>query len=109
MNKFDTSYFSGKINEDFIKYFLDELYVKIKFTQYDDPDDFFDPEQEYGMHITETQDKLSLLIKTSISRSGKNLNSEEEQIILNHKKEELFTTLLPLIDIYIKKVEVDYK
>ncbi|MCC9016942.1 hypothetical protein [Flavobacterium lipolyticum] len=101
-------FFNGMTNNAFTKYFLEELYSKTKFVQHDDSDEFFDPEQEYGKHIQETQAKLNALIRHSINQSGNAAGEEEETKLFNEKRTELFKTLLPEIDNYIDKIEVDY-
>jgi len=101
--------FNGKTNEDFIKYFTDELYSKTEFIQFDDPDDYFDPEQEYGKHIIESNHKLLLFIKSSMSWSDNAIDIEEKQKIFEEKKTELFEILDPEIELYITKINVDYK
>ncbi|WP_026730188.1 hypothetical protein [Flavobacterium denitrificans] len=102
-------YFNTTTDEDFIKYFLDELYSKTEFVQEEDPDDFFDPEAEYGKHITETQEKLYVYIKREMSLSKSNLSDPKKTELFNLKREKLFETLNPQIDIYITKIKVDYK
>ena len=50
--KQDIDYFNGMSTEDLLNRFMQKLYSRTEFIQYNDPDDFFDPEQEYGNHIT---------------------------------------------------------
>lgn len=103
------NYFKEITNDDFIKFFIDELYTKTEFIQENDPNDFFDPEQEYGKHIEESQEKLYAFILKTIEDSGKILNSIEATNALNEKWKELIKILNPKIDEYIKKVKVDYR
>ncbi len=102
-------YFNNTTDEDFIKYFLDELNSKTEFVQKVDQHNFFDPEAEYGRHIMFTQEKLYTYIKREISLSKNNLNEEEKIELFNQKREKLFETILPQIDIYISKINVDYR
>lgn len=101
--------YNGKTTEDFIKYFLDELYSKTEFIQYDEPDDLFDPEQEYGPHITRTQEKLYEYITKAIKDSGNNFNDEEINQLMISKREEIFKVLMQKIEEYISVIKVDYR
>jgi hypothetical protein len=101
--------YNGKTNEDFIKYFLDQLYSKTEFIQYDDPDDLFDPEQEYGPHIVNSQEKLYEYITKEIKDTGNNLNDEEIRQLMIAKREEIFKVLMPKIEEYISIINVDYR
>lgn len=103
------NYFNNVTNEVFIKFFVDELYSKTEFIQYSDSAEEFDPEQEYGKHITDSQEKLLTFILDSIKASGKIITPNQATQLFDGKKKELFSILLPEIDNYISKVKVDYK
>ena len=101
--------YNGKTTEDFVKYFLDELYSKTEFIQYDNPDEAFDPEQEYGPHIVRSQEKLYEYITAVIKDSGNNISDEEIKHLMIAKREEIFKDLMPKIEEYISKINVDYR
>lgn len=101
--------YSGKTTEDFIKYFLDELYSKTEFIQYDNPEEEFDPEQEYGSHIVRSQEKLYGYITTAINNSGNTFSEEEIKELMIAKRQEIFKDLMPKIEDYILKINVDYR
>lgn len=100
------NYFNGLTVQDFEKYFIDELETKLHFVQYDDPDDFFDPEQEYGKHITESLQKLKSYIKEQIKASG---IEDETKIKLLSEELDSQLNIDSKIDDYISRVTVDYK
>lgn len=101
-------YFNGLTNEDFVKFFIEELYSKTEFIQYSDPEEEFDHEQEYGKHIMQSQDKLFDFIGKSIEESG-NISEHEKAKLYIEKKKELIQIILPKIDEYITTVNVDYR
>lgn len=109
MNNMD--YFNVKTNEDFIKFFLDDLYSKMEFEYTHDyeKDGEFEPDYAYGDHIIACQDKLKDSIKSQIKAENPDLNIEEQTNLFDSKKEEIFRELMPEIEIYITKIKVDYK
>lgn len=102
-------YFNGVTNDDFIKFFLDELYSKMEFVQVTPPGEEFEPDEEYGNHIKATQDKLDVKIKEAIRLKINNLSVDQETDIIEKKKKELMQILLPKIEKYITEIKVDYK
>lgn len=102
-------YFNGVTNEDFIKYFLDELYSKMEFIQVTPPGEEFEPDEEYGKHILITQLKLEDKIKEAIRLKMNYLSIDHENKIISKKKKELLEILSPKIETYITEIKVDYK
>lgn len=94
----------GKTKDDFIKFFIDELYSKTHFEYEHDPEvmGFFDPDDPYNDHIVAAQEHVKQYIQASIQDSGENLSSDEIALLYEKKKEEVFSILLPEIDRYIE-------
>lgn len=105
-------YFKGISNEEIRERFKKELYSKTEFVQYNDPHDFFDPEQEYGDHIMRCieseKEFIREIIKSSTSQSGITLSGEEIEAISRAKREQLNCGTDTLIDDYITKISVTY-
>lgn len=95
-------------NEEIKKYFMDELYSKMKFVQETPGGEEFHPDDAYGDHIKETQEKTINKIKEDINANG-GLSLEEGTKLFIERKQELFRELMPEIEIYITKIKVDYK
>ncbi|KAF2334595.1 hypothetical protein [Flavobacterium nitrogenifigens] len=108
----DIDYFKGVSNQEINERFKKELYSKTEFVQYNDPDDFFDPEQEYGDHITRCIESENQFIKEIISSSaaqnGVILSGEEIETISRTKREQIYSEAGTLIDDYIEQVSVTY-
>ena len=96
-------------NEHLVQFFITELYTKTDFVQIQDPEEEFEPDLEYGKHILETKEKLFNEIKNGIQSNGYNFSPEQELAFFEEKKKELFTLILPEIDIYISKISVEYR
>jgi hypothetical protein len=101
----------GKTKEDFIKFFLEELYSKTHFKYEHDPEvmGFFEPDDPYTDHIMDAQEHVKKIMKDSISNipgiSADEITAQYEQM-----REEVFSTLLSEIEKYIEeKVTVDVK
>ena len=103
------NYFNEKTNDYFVKFFIDELYSVTEFVQHSDPNEEFDPEQEYGQHIIECQENLFLEIVAAINASSDNLHNDEIINIAEAKRKELWPVLNTKINEYIDKIKVDYK
>ncbi|WP_294959789.1 hypothetical protein [uncultured Flavobacterium sp.] len=110
--KQDIDYFKGMSTEDLHQRFLQKLYSKTEFIQYNDPDDFFDPEQEYGNHITqciaEERDFLRELIRSASAEAGIVLTNECVEEMVQQKREEINQLTGSSIEDYIEKVSVTY-
>ncbi|WP_431244469.1 hypothetical protein ACQ9BO_09200 [Flavobacterium sp. P21] len=110
--KQDIDYFNGMSTEDLHQRFLQKLYSKTEFIQYNDPDDFFDPEQEYGNHITqciaEERDFLRELIRDASGEAGIVLANERVEEMVRQKIEEINHLIGTAIEDYIEKVSVTY-
>lgn len=110
--KQDIDYFKGMSTEDLQQRYLQKLYSKTEFIQYNDPDDFFDPEQEYGNHITqcidEERDFLRELIRTASAEVGIVLTNERIEELVQQKREEINQLAGSSIEDYIEKVSVTY-
>lgn len=110
--KQDIDYFKGMSTEDLHQKFMQKLYSKTEFIQYNDPDDFFDPEQEYGDHITqciaEERDFIRQLIRSASAEAGTVLTDEQVEAILLQKREEINQLTGSAIEDYIEKVSVIY-
>lgn len=110
--KQDIDYFNGMSIEDLHQRFLQNLYSKTEFIQYNDPDDFFDPEQEYGNHITqciaEERDFLRQLIRSTSAETGKILTNEQIEEMVQKKREEINQLAGSAIEDYIEKISVTY-
>jgi len=110
--KQDIDYFNGMSTEDLHRRFMQKLYSKTEFIQYNDPDDFFDPEQEYGNHITqciaEERNFIRELIRTSSSEAGTLLTEEQIEEMVQKKREEINKLTGSSIEDYIEKVSVTY-
>lgn len=102
-------YFNDVTNEEFIKYFIAELYSVMNFAHEEEAnEDYLDPfpDSVYGKHIMATQDKLNHRLYTLVKEH--NLPDEEIEKIVNLKSRKLFAVLLPMIDEYELKIKVDY-
>lgn len=101
----------GKTKDDFIKFFLDELYSKTHFEYEHDPEvmGFFEPDDPYTDHIMAAQEHVKEFMKDSISnRLG--ISADEITAQYEQMREEVFSILLPEIDKYIEeKITVDVK
>lgn len=110
--KQDIDYFKGMSTEDLHQRFMQKLYSKTEFIQYNDPDDFFDPEQEYGGHITqciaEERDFIRELIRTASSEAGTVLTEKQIEEMVQKKREEINQLTGSAIEDYIEKVSVTY-
>lgn len=110
--KQDIDYFNGMSTEDLHQRFLQKLYSKTEFIQYNDPDDFFDPEQEYGNHITkcidEERDFIRELIRSSSAEAGIELTDEQIDEKVQQKREQINKLTGSAIEDYIEKVSVTY-
>lgn len=110
--KQDIDYFNGMSSEDLHKRFLQKLYSKTEFIQYNDPDDFFDPEQEYGNHITqciaEERNFIRELIRTASEDAGTVLTEKQIEEMVQQKREEINQLTGSAIENYIEKVSVTY-
>jgi hypothetical protein len=107
-------YFNGMSAEDLLNRFMQKLYSKTEFIQYNDPDDFFDPEQEYGNHITqciaEERDFIRELILSASAEAGTILTDEQIEEMVQQKREEInkHKRTGSAIEDYIEKVSVIY-
>ncbi|MTH15877.1 hypothetical protein [Flavobacterium sp. LC2016-01] len=110
--KQDTDYFNGMSTEDLHQRFMQKLYSKTEFIQYNDPDDFFDPEQEYGKHITqciaEERDFIRQLIRTASADAGTVLTEKQIEEMVQQKREEINQLTGSVIEDYIEKISVTY-
>ncbi len=99
-------YFQGITNEEFIKDFTTQLYSIMNFVHEKNDDGFFEPDYVYGKHIIATQDRLKERLRNLVKEH--NLPNEEIDMIVNLKSRDLFAVLLPMIDEYELKINVDY-
>ncbi|MBE8723429.1 hypothetical protein [Flavobacterium hungaricum] len=110
--KQDIDYFNGMSTEDLLNRFMQKLYSKTEFIQYNDPDDFFDPEQEYGNYITqciaEERDFIRELIRSRSAEAGTILTEERIEEMVQQKREEINKLTGSAIEDYIKKISVTY-
>lgn len=110
--KQDIDYFNGMSTEDLHWRFMQKLYSKTEFIQYNDPDDFIDPEQEYGDHITqciaEERDFIRQLICGVAIERGIVLTDEQIEEMVQKKREEINQLTGSAIEDYIEKVSVTY-
>lgn len=110
--KQDIDYFNGMSTEDLLNRFMQKLYSKTEFIQYNDPDDFFDPEQEYGNHITqciaEERDFIRELIRSTSAEAGTILTEERIEEMVQQKREEINKMTGSSIEDYIEKISVTY-
>jgi hypothetical protein len=110
--KQDIDYFNGMSTKDLHERFMQKLYSKTEFIQYNDPDDFFDPEQEYGDHImqciAEEKEFIRELICNSSDEAGTVLADEKIEEIVQQKREEINLLTGSAIEDYIEKVSVTY-
>lgn len=110
--KQDIDYFNGMSTEDLLNRFMQKLYSKTEFIQYNDPDDFFDPEQEYGNHITqciaEERDFIRELIRSTSAEAGTILTEERIEEMVQQKREEINKMTGSVIEDYIEKISVTY-
>ena len=110
--KQDIDYFNGMSTEDLLNRFMQKLYSKTEFIQYNDPDDFFDPEQEYGNHITECiaeeKDFIRELIISTSAEAGTILTDEQVEEMVQQKREEINKLTGSAIEEYIEKISVTY-
>lgn len=101
----------GKTKDDFIKFFLDELYSKTHFAYEHDPEvmGFFEPDDPYTDHIMAAQEHVKEFMKDSISNTP-GISADEITKQYEKMREEVFNILLPQIEKYIEeKVTVDVK
>lgn len=101
----------GKTTDDFIKFFLNELYSKTHFEYEHDPEvmGFFETDDPYTDHIMAAQEHVKEFIKDSIS-SLPGISAAEITKQYEKMREEVFDILLPEIEKYIEeKVTVDVK
>ncbi|MFG4003421.1 hypothetical protein [Flavobacterium aquidurense] len=110
--KQDIDYFNGMSTQDLLNRFMQKLYSKTEFIQYNDPDDFFDPEQEYGNHITqciaEERDFIRELIRSTSAEAGTILTEERIEEMVQQKREEINKMTGSAIEDYIEKISVTY-
>jgi len=110
--KQDIDYFNGMSTEDLLNRFMEKLYSKTEFIQYNDPDDFFDPEQEYGNHITqciaEERNFIRELIRTASEEARTVLTEKQIEEMVQQKREEINQLTGSAIEDYIEKVSVTY-
>lgn len=110
--KQDIDYFNGMSTEDLLNRFMQKLYSKTDFIQYNDPDDFFDPEQEYGNHITqciaEERDFIRELIRSTSAEAGTILTEERIEEMVQQKREEINKLTGSAIEDYIEEISVTY-
>lgn len=110
--KQDIDYFNGMSNEDLHQRFMQKLYSKTEFIQYNDPDDFFDPEQEYGNHITqciaEERDFIRELIRGASAEAGIILTNDRVEEMVQEKREEINQLSRSSIEDYVEKISVTY-
>jgi hypothetical protein len=110
--KQDIDYFNGMSTKDLLNRFMQKLYSKTEFIQYNDPDDFFDPEQEYGNHITqciaEERDFIRELIRSTSAEAGTILTEERIEEMVQQKREEINKLTGSAIEDYIEKISVTY-
>lgn len=110
--KQDIDYFNGMSTEDLLNRFMQKLYSKTEFIQYNDPDDFFDPEQEYGNHITqciaEKRDFIRELIRSTSAKAGTILTEEQIEKMVQQKREQINKLTGSAIEDYIEKASVTY-
>jgi len=101
----------GKTTDDFIKFFLDELYSKTHFEYEHDPEvmGFFEPDDPYTDHIMAAQEHVKEFMKDSISNIP-GISTVEITKQYEKMREEVFDILLPEIEKYIEeKVTVNVK
>lgn len=101
----------GKTKDDFIKFFLDELYSKTHFEYEHDPEvmGFFETDDPYTDHIVAAQEHVKEFMKNSISNIP-GISADEITKQYEKMREEVFDILLPGIEKYIEeKVTVDVK
>ena len=110
--KQDIDYFNSMSTEDLLNRFMQKLYSKTEFIQYNDPDDFFDPEQEYGNHITqciaEERDFIRELIRSTSAEAGTILTEERIEEMVEQKREDINKLTGSAIEDYIEKISVTY-
>jgi len=110
--KQDIDYFNGMSTEDLLNRFMQKLYSKTEFIQYNDPDDFFDPEQEYGNYITqciaEERDFIRELIRSTSAEAGTILTEERIEEMVQQKREDINKLTGSAIEDYIEKISVTY-
>ncbi len=110
--KQDIDYFNGLSTEDLLNRFMQKLYSKTEFIQYNDPDDFFDPEQEYGNHITqciaEERDFIRELVRSKSAEAGTILTEEQIEKMVQQKREQINKLTGSAIEDYIEKASVTY-
>jgi len=110
--KQDIDYFNGMSTEDLLNRFMQKLYSKTEFIQYNDPNDFFDPELEYGNYITqciaEERDFIRELIRSTSAEAGTILTEERIEEMVQQKREEINKMTGSAIEDYIEKISVAY-
>lgn len=101
----------GKTKDDFIKFFLDELYSKTHFEYEHDPEvmGFFEPDDPYTDHIMAAQENVKKFMKDSI-RTTPGISIDEITAQYDKMQEEVFGILLAKIEKYIEeKITVNVK
>ncbi|UUW08667.1 hypothetical protein NLG42_21500 [Flavobacterium plurextorum] len=110
--KQDIDYFKGMTTKDLHNRFMQKLYSKKEFIQYNEPDDFFDPEQEYGKHITkciaEEKEFIREQIRSTSAAAGISLSNEQIEEMVLQKRKEINLLTGSAIEDYIEKVSVTY-
>lgn len=105
-------FFKNVTIEDFNTRFLIELNSVTKFTQYNDPNDFFEPEQEYGNHIMRCQEnELNFIrntIKANLTAHRITITAEEFKQIVQSKREQIIASRPRAIDQFIERITVTY-
>lgn len=105
-------FFKNVSVEDFNRRFLIELNAVTEFRQISDPDDFFDPEQQYGEHIMRCQESelnfIRSTMKANIDAHGLILTQDEFTAIFQSKREEIIRSRPDSIDRYIDRIVVTY-
>ncbi|OIV40600.1 hypothetical protein [Flavobacterium johnsoniae] len=105
-------FFKNVTIEDFNTRFLIELNSVTEFTQYNDPNDFFEPEQEYGNHIMRCQEnELNFIrntIKANLTAHRITITAEEFKQIVQSKREQIIASRPRAIDQFIERITVTY-
>lgn len=105
-------FFKNVTIEDFNTRFLTELNAVTEFVQHNDPDEFFDPEQEYGDHIMRCQenelDFIRNTMKANMAAYGITISEEDFTEIFQSKREEIIRSRPNVIDHYIERITVTY-
>jgi hypothetical protein len=104
-------YFNGKTDQDFIKFYKDELYsiTEFEYTHDYEKDGEFEPDFAYGYHITASYEKLKDYVKSVIREKMNYLSVDDETKLIKKKLIQISDTISTEIDTYISKIKVDYK